>query len=371
MPHALLLLLSLSLLGPSPVRRVQPAIPDEPASHGCGRSVGFVGRPILELEPFIDISGFSTSTALSASATLRLVGDDPDVIFVTRSGADFARTNAAALNSWIRGGGLLVTEFTATQILYEPGPLGYLSGALVDDFWVPSGTACGGNAIRVEVPGRAIAEGLPDIWPCSGDPMGTLQVFSGIDPRLCVVLSVVGSDRDGDGRDDPVLGVTPVGSGAVAAFFSDFGNFQPLEDPHLCPSGPLSAPCRRSPLDEQVLLNVLCHGDEPIDCSAACGDCEALRQTLAELPTDDEGLRRSLDAKARAACASLDDGRTIPAAQQLCALLREAGAQAGRKLALGDAEQLRACVESLADAEGLSLGVGLGTCRGRPLLGLP
>lgn len=373
MPQLLLLLLALSAFGPEPARRATPVLEaaEAPAAHACRGRLGFVGRPILELQPFAAVNGFSTGVALSAFEIPGLLASEPDVVFVLRSGADAARARALQLDAWVRDGGLLITEFTATQVLYEPGPLNYLDGALVDDFWVPSGTACGGNAIRVEVPGQPIAEGLPEVWPCSGDSMGTLQVFAGVDPRLCVVLSVVGSDRDGDGRDDPVLAVTRVGLGAVAVFFSDFGNFQPLEDPRECPGGPLSASCRRHPLDERVFLNVLCHARGPFDCSAGCGDCDALRRALDEAEISSDGVRRSLRAKAERACASLEADRPLPAGHQLCALLREAAAQTGRHLAPDSAQRLRACVEALAEAEGLTLGLPLGSCTSRPALDLP
>lgn len=340
------------------------------AMSDCGRSVGFIGRPILDLEPFLQRSGHPTRTALDRRAVPGLLASNPDVIFIVRTGTEAARQNAIALDAWVREGGLLITEFSATQLLYETGPLNYLDGVLIDDFWVPSGTACGGNPIGVEASGHPMAEGLPEAWACSGDPMGAFQVYAGVDSRLCVVLSVLGSDRDLDGRDDPLLGVTRVGLGSVAPFFCDMANFQPLQDPRTCPSGPSSAACFRSVFDEQVLLNVICQGDEPARCEG-CGDCDALEEMLAAATIDNEGIRNSLETKRRHACDRLRRGQLIPAGNTLCAMRHQIDAQDGKHLSSDSAADLRLCIRELSEAEGLRPALPLLGCGGRAAPGLP
>jgi hypothetical protein len=365
---SLLLLLVLSSPASGQVSFDPPEL--TPAADSCSRSVGFIGRPILDLESVIVNAGHATRTALDRRAVPGLLASNPDVIFVMRSGADAARLNSLDLDAWVRAGGLLITDFSATQLLYESGPLHYLDGLLVDDFWIPSGTACGGNAIRVEAPGHPFADGLPDAWPCSGDPMGTFQVFAGVDPELCVLLSVIGSDRDGDGRDDPVLGTKPVGLGTVAPFFSDIANFQPLQEPRVCPSGPASARCNRSLLDERVVLNVICHGDEPARCDG-CGDCDALEETLALAEIDNEGVRNALESRVRQACGQLRRGRLLTAGNALCALTHQVDAQDGKHLSSASAEELRTCIAELSEAAGLRPALPLIGCGGRPALSNP
>lgn len=366
----LALLLLLPWTSPAPAQVAFEPPPIEAASDPCSRSVGFIGRPLLDLEAVIQLGGHSTRTALDRSAVPGLLATDPDVIFVIRNGADAARQNALALDGWVREGGLLITDFSATQLLYETGPLNSLDGVLIDDFWIPSGTACGGNAIRVESSSHPVTRDLPSAWACSGDPMGTFQVYAGVDPRLCVLLSVIGSDRDGDGRDDPVLGVTQVGLGTVAPFYSDIANFQALEDPRTCPGGPLTARCQRTLLDEQVVLNLICHGDEPARCGG-CGDCDALRETLAGAEIESEGVKRSFEAKVRHACDQLRRGRLLNAGNALCALTHQIDAQDGQHLSNASAADLRTCISELSDAEGLRPTQPLGGCGGRPALGDP
>jgi len=364
-----LLLLALTSSGASAQVSFEPPA-QVPIGDACSRSVGLIGQPILELESFLVGAGHPVRVARDRRDVPGLLASNPDVIFILRNGADAARAQALELDRWVRAGGLLITEFTATQVLYEAGPLHYLNGALVDDFWVPSGTACGGNAIRVEAAGHPMAEGLPAAWPCSGDPMGTFQVFSGVDPRLCVVLSIIGSDQDGDGREDPVLGVTRVGLGSVAPFFSDMANFQSLQDPRNCPSGPSSADCFRSVFDEQVLLNVICHGDELARCGG-CGDCDALRETLAGAAIDNAGVRNALEATLRNACEQLRRGRSITAGNALCAFSHQIDAQDGKHLGAASADDLRRCLAELSETAGLRPTLPLIGCGGAPARGGP
>lgn len=363
--------LLLALVSSSAAAQVSFERPDvEAASDSCGRSVGLIGAPILDLESFLVRAGHPTRVARDRRDMPGLLASDPDVIFILRGGADTARAHGLELDRWVRAGGLLITEFRATQILYEAGPLHYLNGALIDDFWIPSGSACGGNAIRVEANGHPMAQGLPAAWACSGNPMGTFQLFSGVDPRLCVVLTVLGPDPDGDGLEEPVLGVTRVGLGSVAPFFSDMANFGALQDPRNCPGGPSSADCFRSVFDEQVLLNVICHGDELAPCGG-CTDCDALSDTLAGAAIDNAGVRTAMEATLRNACEQLRRGRLIPAGNALCAFSHQIDAQDGKHLGPASADDLRRCLAEVSESAGLRPTLPLFGCGGRPVRGAP
>lgn len=334
------------------------------AADGCGLTVGLLGNPRLELRPFLASHGIGSrqiTTAAFLPAALDPETGDVDVVYVLRDGADIARAGAATLDAWLRGGGTLLTEFRATQVLHEPGPLGYLGGELVDDFWVPSGDPCGGNGVRVEDPDHPLAEGLPPGWSCSGNPVAVFQVFDGVDPRLCVVASIPGSDRDGDGREDPLVGVLQVGQGRVVAFHSDFGNWSPLEDPRACSS---SGPdCRRTVEEEVLLLNAICR---PGGC--ACGSCADLLARVEAAAIDREGVRRSLAAKAEAACRALARGRREAAGGVLCALLNELRALRGRQVTAAAADEIRTCVLRLAAANEVRVGPPEGGCGAAPVL---
>src|SRR4029078_624063 len=163
-----------------------------------------------------------------------------------------ATAQAATIGAWVRGGGVMITEFDATELLFN-GTFNFFAPATLDSgFAVPSGNVCGENTVNVTDPGNALATGLGASWSCSGDPIGVFKVYkeSTLDPALDRVARVA-ADQNNDGAKDPVAGTACVDGGAVVAFFTDFGDFSPLQNPRICPG----ASCNRSIQDETLMLN--------------------------------------------------------------------------------------------------------------------
>jgi len=117
-------------------------------------------------------------------------------------------------------------------------------------------TVCGGSTINVTSPANALATGLPSTWNCSGDPIGVFRIpqESTLDPLIDRVARS-NSDLNNDGAKDRVVGTACVDDGVVVPFFTDFGDWQPLENPRNCSSG---ASCQRSIEDETLMLNAVC-----------------------------------------------------------------------------------------------------------------
>lgn len=235
-------------------RRASPkTIKPLAASMACNKKLGIVGGYFeADMTAFLTANGVSvtnvTGTLPGSLSTL-------DVLYVDRTGTAAATTHAAAIESWVRGGGTLITEFDSTTLLFN-GTFGFFPPATLDiPFGVPSGSVCGGNTVNVTSPGNALAAGLPASWPCSGDPIGVFKVYkeSTLDPAVDRVVRA-NVDQNQDGAKDPVVGAACVDSGAVVAFFTDFGDWQPLQNPRTCPN----PPCNRSIEDETLMLNAVC-----------------------------------------------------------------------------------------------------------------
>jgi hypothetical protein len=183
-----------------------------------------------------------------------------DALYVNRSGIADATAKAPAIEAWVRSGGVLITEFDATALLLNGTTFGFFHAATLDvPFGVPSGSVCGGNTANVTSPGNALAAGLPATWSCSGDPIGVFQVYNeaSLDPAIDRVVRA-NVDQNRDGALDPVVGAACVDNGAVVAFFTDFGDWTPLQNPRVCPN----PPCNRSIEDETLMLNAVCRVKE-------------------------------------------------------------------------------------------------------------
>ncbi len=321
-----------------------------PLAAGCDRTVGLLGSPFGDLVPSIESFGL-TVLGLDASAIAGGALDSIDVLYVVRSGMFDATSEAATIDAWVRSGGVMITEFDSTTVFYSPGPLNYLSGTLASPFHFPSGTVCGGNTIVVNEPDHPLAEGLDSAWDCSGDPIGVLKVYAGIDPSLLVIASVSGSDADGDGVDDPVLAVADVDDGTIILFYSDFGDWTTLVDPRDCAGGAGSADCSRSVEDETLLANALCF-------DPGCGDCPALHETIDAMDIDVAGVRKSLHSQADAACKAAGKGQLKAAGNTLCALLNHDRAQFDKHVSADSAIVLENCVRAFAEANAISLDSG-------------
>lgn len=337
------------------------SVPTAPvvAATGCGRVVGRLGGYFSsDIDSFFASLGMTVSPQSAASiAGGSLAG--VDALYVLRDGAGAAISVAGTIDAWVNGGGILITEFTATDMLYTT--FGYLSGALVDGFWVPSGTVCGGNTVITNSPGNPIAAGLPATFACSGDPAGVFYVYNQVAPEMCVIASIQGSDRNGDGIDDPWIGVVPVGAGSVVAIHSDFGDWQSLQDPRSCPGGPGSASCNRASYDETVLANAVCLANG-CGASGRCTTCDDVRATIDAADIDVEGVRNSFHAKVNAACAALDRDQHNTSGNILCALLNEVTSQSGKHVTEASAQAIIDCVKAFAAANAIPL-VG-GRCGG-------
>jgi hypothetical protein len=81
-----------------------------------------------------------------------------------------------------------------------------------------------------------------------------------------------------------------------------------------------------------------------------CANLDALRNRALELVVGKEGWRQSLLAKLDAAGRSIERGATDTAANQLCALLHELRAQAGKKLGYQAASDYADCVRRFRES---------------------
>jgi len=112
-------------------------------------------------------------------------------------------------------------------------------------------------------------------------------------------------------------------------------------------SGPIHDPF---PFWDCAEFDPVCSDGEVVGCS----DCDGLLSAIEDhgLP---EGTENSLLSKAEAACAALDRGQPDTAGNILCAFLHELDAQDGKHVPEATAEDLRACVETFAEAAGAPL----------------
>ena len=329
--------------------------PPSPFATGCDATVGLLGNYFgTQITNFLTASGL-TVLNLDAAAISGGALDSVSAIYITRSGTSIANSTAPIIDAWIRDGGVAMSEFTASSLWYDGGAFDYLDGTLVDGFYVPSGTVCGNNTIVVNDPGHPVAADLPPAWDCSGDPIAVWTVYTGIDPQLCVIASVFGVDRDGDGVDDPTVAALDVDNGAVIIFYTDFGDWQALEDPRInCTS------CNRTAEDETLLLNALCRGAGCGAVVAGCATCEEVHATIDSLDIDVEGVRKSLHSQFDAACRAFERGKPETSGNILCALLEHNQAQdddsnENKHIANESAIILEECVRSFAAANEIPL----------------
>jgi hypothetical protein len=239
-----------------PRAAVKAAPPAAGAAVACQKQVGILGSYFeAEMTAFLVSNGLTVASVTGASIAGGALSK-LDVLYINRAGTADATAQRALIEAWVRGGGVLITEFDATELLFNGSTFNFFSAATLDNgSAVPSGDVCGGNTVNVTSPGNALASGLPASWSCSGDPMGVFKVYkeSTLDPILDRVLRV-SADQNNDGAKDVAAGTACVGGGAVVAFFSDFGDFQPLQVGRPCPN----PPCTRTPQDEALMLNAVC-----------------------------------------------------------------------------------------------------------------
>ena len=205
-----------------------------------------------------------------------------DSLYVTRGGRTPAANQSATILTWVDAGGVMITEFDATTALFEP-PWDLFTGTFSGSWHSPSGTVCGGNTVQIVERCTGLADGLPDEWNCSGDPIGVLFVPIGLDPNeLKVIARVPGSDADGDGVDDPILASAAYGAGGMVLFFTDFSDFTALEDPRVDCTG-----CKRTIEDDALLVNAACGrlagvGAGSVRPVYSCGDGDLVLDLSAE-----------------------------------------------------------------------------------------
>ncbi len=238
----------------APRPQVKMAAPAPGAPIACDKRVGILGDYFgPEMQAFLVANGLTVTfeTAVSLPSSL----NDLDVLYVNRSGVGDATTHRTIIEAWVRNGGVLITEFDATELLFN-GTFNFFAPATLDSgFAVPSGTVCGANTVSVTSPANALATGLPPAWSCSGDPIGVFKVYkeSTLPPSLDRVARLT-VDQNQDGAKDPVVGTACVDNGTVVPFFSDFGDWTALQNPRTCPN----PPCNRSIEDETLMLNAVC-----------------------------------------------------------------------------------------------------------------
>lgn len=87
-----------------------------------------------------------------------------------------------------------------------------------------------------------------------------------------------------------------------------------------------------------------------LDPICGCATCADVMATITSASIDSEGVRRSLRGKALAACRAFDRGQSIAAGNVLCAIIHECNAQDGKHIAAASADDIRACVRSVAAA---------------------
>jgi hypothetical protein len=234
---------------------LRAAAPAAGAILACEKKVGILGDYFsADVGAFLVAHGltvsFETGATIAGGSLSQL-----DVLYLNRGGVADASTERATIEAWVRGGGVLITEFDATELLFN-GTFGFFAAAaLVDPFGVPSGTVCGANTVTITSPSNELATGLPPTWTCSGDPIGVFKVYNEgtLDPAIDRVARIT-ADQNQDGANDPVVGTACVDGGVVVPFFTDFGDWTALQDPLVCPN----PPCNRSAQDEALLLNAVC-----------------------------------------------------------------------------------------------------------------
>ncbi|MHC4429259.1 MAG: hypothetical protein ACYS0D_11770 [Planctomycetota bacterium] len=239
--------------------QTQPA-----AGQACTKSVGILGEYfVAEITAFLVSQGHAVFAVTQADIQAGILAT-LDVLYVNRNGTTDAAAEAVAIESWVRGGGTLVTEFSATQQLFDGATYGFFGAAtLLNGFYTPSGDVCGSNTMIVELPGNILASGLPPSW-CSGDPYGVFVVYdeSTFDPGVKIVVRVEG-DENGDGVNEAAMGSACIDSGAIVMFFSDFADWSA---PAACDA------CGRTVDEEVSLNNAVCLGLDACAESEKCFD---------------------------------------------------------------------------------------------------
>lgn len=221
-------------------------------SAQCTQTVGILGGYFAtQMTAFLQNNGH---TVVTVDQTFINAGglNTLDVLYFNRGGTSVGNANIAAIEAFVKGGGIIITEFQATVDVMNNFNF-CKAGNLDISFGVPSGTVCGGNTITITSPSNPIATSLPASWSCSGDPIGVWKVFSNLDPNFDVVATV-NVDQNNDGLNDPVVATCCVEDGIWVAFFTDFGDWQSLQNPRTCPF----PPCNRSVEDEALMLNAVC-----------------------------------------------------------------------------------------------------------------
>lgn len=257
-----ILLLSAAAVSPGsadpPTTQAQPdgfgvsAAPRRVAAVSCSRRVGLMGGYFAaSIETFLVAQGNSVvaaTPAFLASGGLNSL----DVLYVLRDGIPTATAYAPVIEAWVRAGGTLITEFSATDTVLQSFGL-CSAGSLAVPFGVPSGTVCGGNTVTIQSPGHPLATGLPASWSCTGDPIGVYRVFNNLDPAFEIVATG-GTDLNNDGLPDPVVATCCADRGVWVAFFTDFGDWTSLQNPRNC----ADLSCVRTVEEETLLLNSVC-----------------------------------------------------------------------------------------------------------------
>ena len=101
-----------------------------------------------------------------------------------------------------------------------------------------------------------------------------------------------------------------------------------------------------------------------VEGGCGCRTCADLLATIDSASIDREGVRGSLRVKAVAACRAYNRDRASTSGNVLCALVQELDAQAGQHVEQQSAEEIRTCVQSVADALAIPLGHPLSHCFG-------
>lgn len=217
-----------------------------PQLAGCKKNVGFVGNYYFtqNVENVLFANGHTIISPANIPGGLDLL----DVLFIDRDGLNIALANANAIESWVRSGGILITEFSCTVGIATSSNYNLCKAELIASWYEPSGTVCGGNTVSVTL-GHPLSNGLESGWVCSGDPIGVFNVCN-LSPGF-KVAATVNSQLYGD---IPVVATCCADQGVWVAFFTDFADFTALENPRSCPN----PSCSRSIEDETLLLNAVC-----------------------------------------------------------------------------------------------------------------
>ncbi|MGP8304809.1 hypothetical protein [Vibrio sp. YIC-376] len=211
----------------------------------CSKNVGLLGSYYsTDLTTFLENHGH-TVTMETAQTISNGSLSNLDVLYINRNGVLDATNHSSEIEAWVRSGGKLITEFDATELLFD-GTFGLFNNATKDLDWsVPSGDVLGGNTINIVNSSHPIATGLPASF-VSGDPIGVFKVYyeAELDPELDRIARLDG-DTNEDGADDLVVASACIDSGQVIPFFTDFGDWS--ESFGLV-----------TPQEEMLLLNAIC-----------------------------------------------------------------------------------------------------------------